>query len=76
MRHALVDEAESDVSVGRSVWRSLAGNLGLLLLPFGAIGEQVVGVPSTHDAGAGKRRRNAGRSAIRDLLLAGLLFEG
>ena len=53
MRHPFVDEAESDVSVGTSVWRSRVGNLGFLPLPFGAVGEQVVGVPGAHDAGTG-----------------------
>ena len=60
MRHALVDEAESEVSVCRGVWRSVAGNLGFLLLPLRAVGEQVVAVPSTHDAGAGESQRDTG----------------
>ena len=53
MGHPFVDEAESDVSVGESVWRSRPDNRGFLLLPFGAVGEQVVGVPGAHDAGTG-----------------------
>ena len=54
MRHAFVDETESDISVGWGVRWSPAGNFGFLLLSFGTVGEQIVGVPSTHDAGAGE----------------------
>ena len=56
MGHSFVDEAESDVSVGRGVWRSRPGNLGFLPLSFGTVGEQVIGVPRTHHASTGESK--------------------
>ena len=60
MGHALVDEAEPNVSVSGCVQRSRSGDLGLLPLSFRAVGEHVVGVSRPHDAGPGEGQCDAG----------------
>ena len=58
--YPLVDEAVADVAVGGRFGRGLAGELGFLPLPFGAVREEVEGVAGAHDAGAGQREGDAG----------------
>ncbi len=52
VRHALVDEALADVAVGRGLGRNRVRDFGFLQLAVLAVGEQVVGIASAHDAGA------------------------
>ena len=60
MRHPLVDESLPDVAVRRRLRWRLARDLRFLALPFRTVGEQVVGVSRTHDAGAGESQCDAG----------------
>ena len=63
VRHALVDEALADVTVGLVRRRHLAGELGLLLLALRRIGEQVPREARRHQPRPGKRQRHAARVA-------------
>ncbi len=60
MRHTLVHETLPDIAVGRRVGGRLARNLGFFELTLATVEEQIIGVACAHDAGAGKRQRNAG----------------
>ena len=53
MRHPLVDESLAHIAIGRRLhgWPTL--DFRLLGLPLLAIRQQVVGIASAHDAGAG-----------------------
>ena len=57
---ALVHEALADVVVRGHFRRGLASERGFFDLAVAAVGEQVVGVASAHDAGAGEREGDAG----------------
>ena len=51
----------ADVSVHRLRAWGGAGDLGFLELTFAGIGQQVIRIARTHDAGAGQRQRHARR---------------
>ena len=59
MRYALVDEALADVIFGLVFGRHLAGEIRFLLDAFGRVGQQVVGIPGSHEAGARQRQGDA-----------------
>ena len=60
VRHTLIDKALADVAMRRLAgWRG-AGDFGFLDLAVAAVGEQVVGIARTHDAGTGQRQGHAG----------------
>ncbi len=76
MRHALIDEAVADVAARRLArTRRCARDFGFLDLAVAAVGEQVIGVARTHDAGAGQRQRDA-RGVDRDPAAAPLFGDG
>ena len=72
VRHALVDEAVADVAVHGLRTRRGAGDFGFLELAFAGVGQQVVGIARTHDAGTGQSQRHA-RGVDRDPAAAPLL---
>ena len=54
VRHTLIDEAMSDVSVYGLRRRYAAIDIGFFFLTFATIGEQVERITRTHDAGTGQ----------------------
>ena len=58
--HTLVDEPLADVAVGGHFRGGTAGKLGFLELAVAAVGENVVGIPRAHDAGAGQGQGDTG----------------
>ena len=58
--YALVDKALTDVAVGGSFGDWRAGDVGFFLLAFGGVGEEVVGVACSHNAGTGEGKGDAG----------------
>ena len=55
-----IDEALAHVAGGRGFGGRAAREFGFLLLPFGAVGEQVEGVARPHDPGASEGQGDAG----------------
>ena len=72
MRDAFINEALSDIAVGRGVGRLAPSNCRFLHLAIAAVSQQVVGVARTHDASTRKGKRHT-RSIDRDPSAAPLL---
>ena len=70
--NALVHEALADIAVGWGFGKGFAGEFGFLVLPFGAVRQEVEGVTDTHDAGSSESEGDS-RSVDRDPATAPLL---
>ena len=58
MRHPLVDETLADVAARGLAARDAPRDFGFLQLAFGRVGQQVVRIARTHDAGASQCQRH------------------
>ncbi len=72
VRRSLVDEAQAEVLMGRSVRQEFAGDVLLFATPFNTIGQQVIGIARAHQPSARERERDT-RGVDRDPAAAPLL---
>ena len=59
VRRSLVDEALSNVAMARNVCLNFPRHILRFNATFGRVGQKIVRILGSHNAGAGKRERNA-----------------
>ena len=59
VRHALIDKTLADVAMRGLARRHGPGDFGFFQLAVAAVGQQVIGIPGTHDASTSQRERHA-----------------
>lgn len=60
VRHALIDESETQIAMSRLRRHGIMGDFGFLLLPVAGIGEHIIGIARAHDARTRQRQGDAG----------------